>query len=84
MLLNFLVFSGPQTQTGVILFGVGRAGQIHFGNIRANPRMHLLYIVDADVNKGQDIVDTFHLQRDVKVLHPDSAEEALKDPKYIC
>ena len=38
--------------TGVALFGLGRAGQIHLNNLVNNLRFQLLYIVDADESKG--------------------------------
>ena len=40
------------------IFGLGRAGSIHLGNIVANPRVRLAYIVESDTSKGA--VESFH------------------------
>lgn len=37
---------GKSKVAGVALCGFGRAGQIHFGNLRSNYRCNLKYIVD--------------------------------------
>ena len=49
----------------ITLCGFGRAGQIHFGNIRRNHRCHLKYIVDlkepAVEKRIRDILDEYNV-----------------------
>ena len=64
---------------GLALFGVGRAGYIHFLNIINNPRCHLKYIIDEDTCKAESLVSRHHLA-DVKILSPDKVQTAYEDP----
>ena len=66
---------------GVALFGLGRAGMIHFGNILSNYRIKLLYLIDLDVEKARNIVNKYGLEDSVKVLHPTDSKTAYEDDK---
>lgn len=46
----------------VALFGLGRAGTIHLGNIIGNPRIELAYIVEADTGKWQLCKEQWNLK----------------------
>jgi myo-inositol 2-dehydrogenase/D-chiro-inositol 1-dehydrogenase len=43
--------------TSFCLFGAGRIGQIHGGNVAANPRSELRYVVDVDAAKAKALAD---------------------------
>ena len=53
----------------VALFGLGRAGTIHLGNMIGNPAIELKYIVEADVSKWQLCKDQWNLKT-VTFLEP--------------
>lgn len=63
---------------GLAIFGLGRAGMIHFRNLVHNYRVVIQYIVEADVEKAKQVVATYHL--DTKVMHSDEMEKVVKDP----
>ena len=67
---------------GIALFGLGRAGKIHFGNIVASHRMSLLYVVEAAVDEAKSFLAEFN-QPDVKVVHPSEADTVYKDDKWV-
>merc|ERR1719273_2014864 len=56
----------------IALFGVGRAGGIHLNNILGNPRIKLLYVVDADEQRWK-IVSTSLPLEDVTFYKPEDA-----------
>ncbi|KAK2162120.1 hypothetical protein LSH36_103g00024 [Paralvinella palmiformis] len=64
---------------GLALFGLGRAGFVHFKNVINNPRCRLKYIVDEDTTKVDALLSRYHLT-DVKSLSPNSAATAYDDP----
>ena len=39
---------------GVAIFGLGRAGRIHFYNVIKNRQLELLWIVEEDVEKAEN------------------------------
>ena len=65
---------------GVAIFGLGRAGSIHFQNILANYRVTLCYIVEKDIEKAHAIVDKYGLTKSVGVVSPEDAERVYEDP----
>jgi len=68
--------------TGVALFGLGRAGQIHFGNLLHNHRYDLLYIVDADEEKAQDLLRKHRLEGRTRAVSADEADaQVWRDPR---
>jgi len=81
-----LVSSTPikMSSLGVALFGLGRAGQIHFGNLVHNPRFHLLYVVDADESKAKQLVDDYHLAgRTTPLSADDAAAQVWRDSRVV-
>ena len=60
------------------IFGLGRAGSIHLANIIANPRVKVLYIVEADKSKWEPVKMKWSLEV-TKFIHPDTAEEVYND-----
>ena len=64
---------------GIVVFGLGRAGMIHLGNIMANHRCRLLYVVDLNLDKVQEVLKMYNLD-DVKAATPDQAENIFQDP----
>ncbi|ELT98452.1 hypothetical protein CAPTEDRAFT_159099 [Capitella teleta] len=66
---------------GIAIFGMGRAGLIHFKNAISNPRIRLHYVVDMDTSKAKDIVDVYNLGEAVKVLSPDDAAVVFVDER---
>lgn len=65
---------------GLAIFGLGRAGMIHFRNLVHNYRVVIHYIVEADVEKAKQVVTTYHL--DTKVMHSDEMEKVVTDPRF--
>jgi len=66
---------------GVALFGLGRAGQIHFSNLLRDVRFDLLYIVDADEPKAIQLVTRHRLQGRTVPLSADDASAVWRDPR---
>jgi len=65
---------------GVAVFGLGRAGMIHVSNILGNCRCRLLYLVDLDESKMQQVIENYNLD-DVTSATPDQADKVFNDPK---
>jgi len=61
------------------IFGLGRAGCIHLSNIIANPRVKVVYIVEADQTKWEPVRTRWSLES-TKFVHPDNADAVYKDP----
>ena len=62
------------------IFGLGRAGCIHLSNIIANPRVKVVYIVEADQTKWEPVRTRWSLES-TKFVHPDNADAVYKDPE---
>ncbi len=67
-------------QIGVALFGLGRAGHIHFENLRKFYRCRLLYLVETEVNRALETCEKYFM-KDVKVLAPEDASNVYADPR---
>ena len=48
-------------RVNVALFGLGRAGTIHLGNLVANCRINLSYLIEADLKKANTCVRKYNL-----------------------
>ena len=53
------------------LFGAGRAGSIHLKNIVANPRIDLIYIVESDEGKWEEVRKRWNLKENTTFLRPE-------------
>ena len=75
---------------GVALFGIGRAGMIHFMNLIRNHRVAILYIVERDVAKADELVAKFHLTDNTKVVDANDCSTVYQDsrsdgcPQCVC
>lgn len=70
------------TRIGVALFGVGRAGTIHFNSLVRSPRVHLLYIVEKDQpDRAKSLVADYHL--DATVLLDSEADKVYNDSRFV-
>ena len=67
-------------QIGVALFGLGRAGHIHFENLRKFYRCRLLYLVETEVNRASETCEKYFM-KDVKVLAPENSANVYTDPR---
>jgi myo-inositol 2-dehydrogenase/D-chiro-inositol 1-dehydrogenase len=56
-----------------VLFGAGRIGKIHAGNLASHPKAHLKYVVDVDTGAAQALA----ARHDARVA---SLDEAFADP----
>eukprot|EP00088_Acartia_fossae_P065434 TRINITY_DN806_c0_g1_i1.p1 TRINITY_DN806_c0_g1~~TRINITY_DN806_c0_g1_i1.p1 ORF type:complete len:390 (-),score=86.89 TRINITY_DN806_c0_g1_i1:164-1333(-) len=69
------------------IFGLGRAGSIHLANIKANPRVNLKYIVEANTAIWEGIKNQWNL-KDVTFVKPEDADQVYNDPElqacFIC
>jgi len=63
----------------VALFGFGRAGSIHFHNMRLSKRIQLKYIVDLEVDRATNTLKEFGLHEAITVVHPDDASRIWTD-----
>ena len=70
-------------QVGIALFGLGRAGSIHFQNVLANYRVNLRYVVEKDTEKAQALLDKYGLASRVEVVSSDNAENVYNDPRQV-
>jgi len=77
----------PDAPVNIAIFGLGRAGSIHLANIRANPRVNLRYIVEANDKLWEGIREHWNL-KDVTFLKPEDAETVYKDESiqacFVC
>jgi myo-inositol 2-dehydrogenase/D-chiro-inositol 1-dehydrogenase len=64
---------------GIALFGVGRAGMIHLHNLMINPRVNLLYVVEASDERLKQVRDATGLTN-TKFVNSNMSEQILKDP----
>lgn len=60
------------------LFGLGRAGKIHFVNICKNLRIDLRYIVEEYPSEAEKFVADYHLTN-TKLVHSDDFKTVLSD-----
>ena len=67
-------------RVGVAVFGLGRAGMIHFQNLFNNHEVFIQYLVESDLEKAKQVASTYHLQA-TKCLHPDNMETVFNDPR---
>ena len=66
------------SRTGLVMFGLGRAGQIHATNLVRNPRASLKWIVEIDEDKARKFAAANFT--DTQVIPPSEMEKALLDP----
>ena len=66
---------------GVAVVGVGRAGMIHFKGIRNNSKLRLLYLVDVDIDRVQQLIKKDNLGECVKAIHSSDFSKILENPK---
>jgi len=67
---------------GVAIFGLGRAGMIHFLNLVRNHRVSILYIVERDLLKANEAVDKYRLT-ETKTVDADDADQVYEDPRWV-
>lgn len=65
---------------GVALFGLGRAGRIHFYNVIKNRELELLWIVEEDVEKAEDTLVAERVST-TEVVKPARISEVLRDSR---
>ena len=65
---------------GVAIFGFGRAGQIHFHNLRNIPRAEILYIIEEYPDKAHETIEEYRLN-DIKIIKPGDSTIALQDER---
>ena len=63
----------------VALFGLGRAGKIHFGNLVNNLRVDLKYIVEEITSVAEQYVADYRLSN-TRVVHSSDIQVVLNDP----
>lgn len=64
---------------GVAVFGIGRAGQIHCGNVLANPRLNLQWIIEEDLSLAQKYMVDQKVTT-TKVIKAAEMKLAVEDP----
>lgn len=66
---------------GIALFGLGRAGGIHFRNLLANRRVKLLWVVDQNEQHVKSELEK-HGATETKFANLEQVETVLADPRY--
>lgn len=66
---------------GVAIVGLGRAGMIHFKGVGNNKKMKLLYLVDVETERIENLVKTQFLGDQVRSIHPSKLDSILGDDK---
>ena len=66
---------------GVAVIGLGRAGMIHFRGVKNNSKLRLLYLVDIDMKRIEDMIKSEFLSEFVKPIHPSELSTILEDPR---
>lgn len=69
-------------RVGIALFGFGRIGRLHFGNILQVPGIDLRYVVDICEDEIRKACNIWNLTN-TRILHPNDAKIALQDEKYL-
>jgi len=77
--LKLLKPTGAEEKVTFVLFGLGRAGTIHFGNLLANPRIHLKYVVEERAERRKEVSDLLGPDSPTKVVGVDQIDTVLKD-----
>jgi myo-inositol 2-dehydrogenase/D-chiro-inositol 1-dehydrogenase len=75
--------AGPlATRIGVALFGVGRAGSIHFLNLLHNPQAELIYVAEQGegFKRAEDLLTTHHLSS-CRVVDSTDPQRIYEDPR---
>ena len=57
-------------RVSIAICGLGRAGSIHTGNCVRNPRVHLKYFVEIDIERAEQVKKQYGLT-DTIVVHAD-------------
>nr|CAD7199179.1 unnamed protein product [Timema douglasi] len=78
--VSLKVDAGADKTINVAIFGLGRAGSIHLSNLARNPRTKLVYIVDDQEGKSENIKRYWKLDK-VTILRSSEAEKVFNDPK---
>ena len=53
--------------TNICIFGAGRIGQLHAGNVAANPRARLVSVVDVNAEAGQALAESHGARAETEV-----------------
>ena len=64
-------------------FGAGRIGAYHFKNMLVNEHASLSHLVEVDTKRAAELVDKYHMQDLVRVVHMDQSSDVLNDPKLV-
>lgn len=68
-------------RVGLALFGFGRVGRLHFGNILHIPGVDLRYIVDICADDIQKACSIWNL-KNTQIINPNDAKTVFQDEKY--
>jgi myo-inositol 2-dehydrogenase/D-chiro-inositol 1-dehydrogenase len=71
---------GVNEKVGMALFGIGRAGMIHLGNLMHNTRVELLYVVEESDDRSKSVKDSTGLVR-TQFVNTSKIDEVLDDPR---
>eukprot|EP00117_Sycon_ciliatum_P029825 scpid68075/ scgid23656/ Uncharacterized oxidoreductase YrbE len=75
--------AGRTGKFGVALFGVGRAGTIHFTNIIQRRRLDLLYLVDVFPERGEQLLEKNFMSADQTKVIPFQDCQQVFDDKNV-
>jgi len=78
--LNLMKPTGTQKKVTVALFGMGRAGTIHLGNLLTCTRVHLKYIVEERAERRKEIENLLGKESGVQLVGVDKVDTVFKDP----
>ncbi|PIK43905.1 hypothetical protein BSL78_19235 [Apostichopus japonicus] len=66
-------------RVGLAIFGVGRMGQVHLGSILRMTTAHLKYIVEDNLQLGQEIARKNLVNDEVKVIRSQDDDQVFQD-----
>lgn len=68
-------------RVGLAIFGVGRMGQVHLGSILRMTTAHLKYIVEDNLQLGQEIARKNLVNDEVKVIRSQDDDQVFQDAR---
>jgi len=77
--IKLLKPTGTEEKIAFALFGAGRAGTIHLGNLLANPRVQLKYVIEERAERIAEIKKLVGSDSLTKVVGIDQIDAVLKD-----
>ncbi|XP_022090121.1 uncharacterized protein LOC110978999 isoform X2 [Acanthaster planci] len=73
----------PLRRAPVAIYGLGRAGSIHFGNLVRNPRAEIRYIVEECREKAEQAIRDWSLEKTCEAIGAEDEQTVYADPSIL-